>query len=56
MTTKITGKHIRLRREILAVQIVWGPTGLHNFPDFWIICLICDRINPYSYLYFNPPL
>ncbi len=31
-------------------------TGLHNFPDFWLICLICDHINPYHFINFNPLL
>ena len=28
-------------------------SGLHNFQDFWLICLICDHINPYPSLYMN---
>ena len=30
--------------------------GLHSLPDCCLICLICDRINPYLFLDFNPPL
>ena len=30
--------------------------GPHNFPDFWLICLIWHHINPDTFLDFNPPL
>ncbi len=31
----------------------WNNSGLHNFPDFWLICLICDHINPHPFIHFN---
>ncbi len=34
--------------------IIISP-GLHNFQDFLLICLIWDHINPWPFMYFNPP-
>ena len=43
----------------ITIWIFWKDhiiTGLHNFPDFWLICLICDDINCYLFLDFKEQL
>ncbi len=44
------------RMQFFIIVLHVFKSGLHNFLDFWLICLIYDHINPYLFLYFNPPL